>query len=68
MSRWGSLVFGCAVAAASERLECMERLADDNVYAIESAQARAAGAAYLPAALAPRYVEFFQRVLESVRA
>lgn len=45
-------------------LDCIERLADDTVYAAESSRARAAGEIYRPENLAPRYVEFFQRVLD----
>jgi glycosyltransferase involved in cell wall biosynthesis len=44
-------------------LECMERLVDDDFYAQASARARVAGEAYRPAMVAPRYVEFFERVL-----
>ena len=44
-------------------LECMERLVDDAVYARESARAQAAGVAFSPETLAPRYIEFFERVL-----
>jgi glycosyltransferase involved in cell wall biosynthesis len=45
-------------------LEVIERLADDTFYATASARARAAGEAYLPQNLAPRYLEFFERVLK----
>jgi glycosyltransferase involved in cell wall biosynthesis len=48
-------------------LDCMERLVDDACYAQASARARAAGEAYLPAVLAPRYVEFFNRVLTAAK-
>ena len=44
-------------------IECIEQLADDANYAPASARAREAGEAYRPAVLAPRYVEFFARVL-----
>jgi len=53
-----------AAADVEPWLEVMLRLADDEqFYAEASARARAAGAAYQPAVLAPRYVDFFQRLL-----
>ena len=48
-------------------LDCMERLVDDATYAQASARARVAGEAYQPAVLAPRYVEFFNRVLNAAK-
>ena len=53
-----------AAADVGPWLELMLKLADDEkFYAESSSRARAAGDAYLPEKLAPRYVEFFERVL-----
>ncbi|MDI1336541.1 MAG: glycosyltransferase [Lacunisphaera sp.] len=55
-----------AAADVEPWLEVMLRLADDaDFYAEASARARAAGEAYQPAVLAPRYVNFFQQVLRA---
>lgn len=54
-----------AAADVSEWLELIIKLADDpKFYAEASARARAAGATVQPAALAPRYVAFFESVLK----
>jgi len=54
-------------AAVGPWLELIEELADDTFYAAASTRARAAGETYLPQVLAPRYVEFFERVLSQNR-
>lgn len=57
-----------AAADVEPWLEVMTKLADDEAfYTAASVRARAAGAASLPAALAPRYVEFFTRVLAGAK-
>lgn len=57
-----------AVSDVQPWLDCMERLVDNDAYAKESARARVAGEAYQPAVLAPRYVEFFNRVLSGAKS
>jgi glycosyltransferase involved in cell wall biosynthesis len=53
-----------SAAGVARWVELIEKLADDDAfYAAASTRARAAGEAYLPQNLAPRYVEFFERVL-----
>ncbi|QYM80100.1 glycosyltransferase [Horticoccus luteus] len=53
-------------AAVAPWVEFIEKLADDDAfYAAASSRARAAGESYRPQNLAPRYVEFFERVLAS---
>jgi glycosyltransferase involved in cell wall biosynthesis len=53
-----------AAADVAPWLEVIKRLADDqDFYARASARARSAGEFYMPASVAPRYVDFFESVL-----
>ena len=54
-----------AAADVAPWIETIMRLADDAPhYAAASARAHAAGAAFLPESLAPRYVDYFTRILQ----